>query len=195
LEQDIVPTFYARGTDGVPREWLRRTKRAISTIVPVFNTNRMVQQYVEVCYWPSAERHQRLSAENQRRAVELAAWRRRLGQNWNQIRIEAVEAEGNPDTLRVGADLRVYARVNLGPFTPDDVQVELVHGVLDSLGQIARPQAAPMQTNGRPQGPAWEYAGAIECSASGQYGFVVRVLPQNADLGNPFETGLVTWGG
>jgi starch phosphorylase len=195
LEQDIVPTFYARGGDGVPREWLRRTKRAISTIVPVFNTNRMVQQYVEICYWPSAERYLRLTADDQRRAAELAGWRRRLRQNWSQVRIEGVEAQGNMDSLRVGADLNVNARVNLGTLTPADVQVQLVHGVLDSFGQIARPQAAPMQTNGQPHGPTWDYSGSIECSASGQYGFAVRVLPQNADLGNPFEPGLVTWGG
>ena len=42
--------------------------------------------------------------------------------------------------------------------------------------------------------PAWEYAGEIDCTASGQYGFAVRVLPKHADLGNPFEPGLVTWG-
>jgi starch phosphorylase len=195
LEQDIVPTFYDRGADEVPREWLRRMKRAISTIVPVFNTNRMVQQYVEICYWPSAERSIRLTAENLRRAADLSAWRRRLGQNWGQVRVEAVETDDNIDSLRVGADLRVRARVHLGPLTPNDVQVQLIHGVLDSFGQIARPQAAPMQTNGQPHGPAWDYSGAIECSASGQYGFVVRVLPLNADLGNPFEPGLVTWGG
>jgi starch phosphorylase len=195
LEQDIVPTFYARGGDGVPREWLRRMKRAISTIVPVFNTNRMVQQYVEVCYWPSAERYLRLSADGQRRAADLAGWRRKLRQNWGQVRVEGVDAQGNTDSLRVGADLMVDARINLGPLTPADVQVQLVHGVLDSFGQIARPIAVPMRSNGQDHGPVWHYSGSIECAASGQYGFAVRVLPENADLGNPFEPGLVTWGG
>ena len=52
-----MPPFYTRGGDGVPRGWLKRMKRSISTNVPVFNTNRMVQEYVEMCYWPSAERH------------------------------------------------------------------------------------------------------------------------------------------
>jgi starch phosphorylase len=195
LEQEIVPTFYTRGTDGVPRDWLRRMKRTISTNVPFFNTNRMVQQYVEICYWPSAQRFLGLAADGLKRAGELATWRRRLGQSWGQVKVENVEADGNPDALRVGSELRVRARVNLGPLAPSDVQVQLVHGVLDSLGQIARPQAALMASNGKPQGPAWEYAGAIDCTSSGQYGYAVRVLPKHADLGNPFEPGLVTWGG
>src|SRR6185369_5086361 len=98
-------------SDGVPREWLKRMKRSISTNVPVFNTNRMVQQYVEVCYWPSAERHLRLTADGQRRAAELAAWRQRLGQGWSQVRVESVEAHGATDALRVGSELRVKARI------------------------------------------------------------------------------------
>ncbi|HEY1376160.1 MAG TPA: alpha-glucan family phosphorylase [Gemmataceae bacterium] len=194
LEDELVPTFYSRGSDGVPREWLKRMKRSISTNVPFFNTNRMVQQYVEVCYWPSAQRHRRLAADGLRRAADLAGWRRRLAREWGQVRVEAVEAQGNTDSLRVGSELRVKARVNLGPLTPDDVQVQLVHGVLDSFGEIARPHAAAMSANGTPHGPTWEFAGAIDCTASGQYGFAVRVLPKNEDLGNPFEPGLVTWG-
>jgi starch phosphorylase len=195
LEQEIVPMFYTRGGDGVPREWLRRVKRTISTNVPFFNTNRMVQQYVEVCYWPSAQRYLRLAADDLRRAGELAAWRRILQQAWGQVRVEAAEPEGSTDTMRVGSELKVRARVSLGPLSTDDVQVQLVHGVLDSFGEIAHPHSVPMMPNGAPHGAKYEFTGAIDCTASGQYGFAVRVLPQHPDLPHPFEPGLVCWGG
>ena len=64
LEEELVPTYYTRGSDGVPREWVKRMKRSINTNVPLFNTNRMVQEYVEVGYWPSAGRHLRLTADH-----------------------------------------------------------------------------------------------------------------------------------
>ena len=51
-----MPLFYTRGADGLPRGWLRRMKRSIMTLVPVFNTNRMVQEYTERCYLPSHRR-------------------------------------------------------------------------------------------------------------------------------------------
>ena len=73
----------------------------------------------------------------------------------------------------------------------------LLRQILDApllSGEIARPHALAMSANGSPQGASWEYAGAISCKASGQYGFAVRVLPKHTDLGNPFEPGLVTWG-
>src|SRR5207245_1682710 len=56
LEQEIVPAFYTRSSDGLPRQWLRLMKASISGCCPFFNTNRMVQEYMEKCYGPSAQR-------------------------------------------------------------------------------------------------------------------------------------------
>src|SRR5207245_2104951 len=88
LEQEIVPLFYTRSSDGLPRGWLRVMKQSMGTVCPVFNTNRMVQEYIEKCYWPSARRYGLLAANHLRKADELSQWRRRLGQGWQQIRVE-----------------------------------------------------------------------------------------------------------
>jgi len=50
LEQQVVPLYYARDASGLPREWLRRMKRAIATCLPLFNTNRMVADYTRDVY-------------------------------------------------------------------------------------------------------------------------------------------------
>src|SRR6202035_2276041 len=68
LEQEIVPLFYNRSTDGLPRGWINMMKRAMSTVCPVFNTNRMVQEYVEKCYWPSYQRFIRLEGDKLKKA-------------------------------------------------------------------------------------------------------------------------------
>jgi starch phosphorylase len=85
--------------------------------------------------------------------------------------------------------------VFLGGLSPEDVEVQLFHGVVDSFGDIPNPRTVPMSHNGRPEGNgAWPFHGTIPCRSSGQHGFAVRVLPKHADLGNPFEPGLLTWG-
>jgi starch phosphorylase len=193
LEQEITPQFYTRSSDGLPRGWLKVMKQSISTICPFFNTNRMVQEYIEKCYWPSAQRHQSLLSDNMKRAAELAQWRRRLTQGWPQIRVEGVESKGG-DPMHVGAELEVRARINLGSLAPNDVEVQLFHGLVDSFGEISSPRTVPMLQNGDRDGSAWTFHGSIPCRASGQYGFVVRVLPKNPDLSNSFEPGLVCWG-
>ncbi|MCS6852206.1 MAG: glycosyltransferase family 1 protein [Gemmataceae bacterium] len=193
LEQEIVPLFYTRSSDGIPRGWLRVMKRSIGTNCPVFNTNRMVQEYTEKCYRPSAERYNLLAADNLAKARELAAWRRRLVQGWSQVRVEHVDANG-ADPMHVGSELEVTARVNIGPFRPDEVEVQLFHGAVDSFGDIPQPQAIPMSHNGDHEGSTWLYSGRIPCRASGQHGYAVRVLPKHPALANPFEPGLVCWG-
>jgi starch phosphorylase len=52
LEREVVPTFYERDESGLPREWLARVKSSISTLGPVFNAHRMVDDYVTEAYGP-----------------------------------------------------------------------------------------------------------------------------------------------
>lgn len=193
LEQEIVPLYYTRSSDGVPRGWLKLMKRAMSTVCPFFNTNRMVQEYVEKCYWPSAERYNLLAAENLKKAQALSQWRRNVSRGWQQVRVESVEAKG-ADPMHVGAELEIKAKVNLGGFSPNDVEVQLFHGIVDSLGDIPAPRTVTMSHNGAHDGNSWVFSGTIPCRTSGQHGFSVRVLPKHSDLNNPFEPGLITWG-
>ncbi|MDB5311893.1 MAG: alpha-glucan phosphorylase [Gemmataceae bacterium] len=197
IEQDIAPLFYTRGTDNLPRGWVRRMKRSIMTLVPVFNTNRMVKEYTERCYIPSHRRFSRLAADHLKAARELAAWRRRVQNDWGHVKVEAVEAPVG-ETHKVGGVFPVRVRVNLGHFTPDDVEVQLCHGVLDAMGEIAEPRAmallpdSPFSPNGSPR--MVTFSGKVPCFASGQFGFSVRVLPRHVNLPHLFEPGLVTWG-
>lgn len=193
LEQEIVPAFYNRTNDGLPRAWLKHMKRAIASNTAYFNTNRMVQEYMEKCYWPSNERFAQLAGEGLNKAVGLAQWRKRLAHAWPHVCVESVHANG-ADPMRVGAHLDVQARVSLGGLSPDDVEVQLFHGLVDSMGEIPSPGTAPMSHNGHPEGSAWNFHGTIPCRTSGQHGFAVRVLPRHPDLGNPFEPGLICWG-
>jgi starch phosphorylase len=193
LEQEIVPLFYTRSQDGLPRGWLRMMKRSVATLAPVFNTGRMVAEYMTTCYEPSARRFLRLTTDDLRRAASLAAWRRSLARGWPQVRVVGVEANA-ADPMHVGGELQVRARVQLGAIAPDDVEVQLFHGHVDSLGEIPRPQTVRMSPNGQHEGSTWVFTGAIPCRSSGQHGFAVRVLPRHGDLANPFEPGLVCWG-
>ncbi len=188
-----MPLFYTRSSDGLPRGWLKVMKRSMSTVCPVFNTSRMVQEYMEKCYGPAAERYERLTGDHLKLASNLSRYRRGLQSGWPQVRVESVEANGT-DPMQVGGEIEVKARVNLGSLSPDDVEVQLFHGVVDNLGEIPQPATAVDEPQRRPEGNAWLFKGTIPCRSTGQHGYAVRVLPSNGDLANPFEPGLVCWG-
>jgi glycogen phosphorylase len=50
LEEEIVPRFYERDGEDVPSRWVAMMKRSIETLVPLFNSNRMVAEYAERIY-------------------------------------------------------------------------------------------------------------------------------------------------
>ncbi len=54
LEEEVVPLYYARNLDGLPRGWLARMKRSIGTLGWRFSSDRMVMDYVRQCYLPAA---------------------------------------------------------------------------------------------------------------------------------------------
>ncbi|MGQ9627891.1 MAG: alpha-glucan family phosphorylase [Anaerolineae bacterium] len=192
LEKEVVPLFYKRGADGLPRGWIERMKLAVRAIAPTFNTNRMVHEYAERLYLPSAERYWYLAEDNMAKARALAAWKDKLRKHWGEIKVESVESHPTGD-LQVGDRLEVRVVVNLGALSPEDVTVEIYHGSLDVKGEIDKGRTIPMgYVEGRGEG-RYLFAGAIACRTSGLQGYALRILPCHKDLVNPYEPGLIFW--
>jgi alpha-glucan phosphorylase-like protein len=53
LEREVVPEFFDAGSDGLPRRWITRALRSAATVPGVFNTHRMVAEYLEKSYLPA----------------------------------------------------------------------------------------------------------------------------------------------
>jgi starch phosphorylase len=193
LEQEVVPTFYDRGADGLPRRWIAHMKASIQALCRFFNTHRMVGEYTERFYLPAAVHYQVIAADGMARAKALAAWKASVRKSWPQVRVEAVEA-GAVKQVAVGGEFSVQARVHLNPLTPDDVTVELYVGQVDAAGEIVDADVTPMQPVGPEEEGGYLYqADAITCHRSGLHGYTVRVLPHHPDLANPFLPGLIAW--
>ena len=56
IEQQLVPTFYDRDANGIPRRWLQIVKQSIRTVLPRFGARRMVKEYVRTMYLPAVGR-------------------------------------------------------------------------------------------------------------------------------------------
>jgi starch phosphorylase len=196
LEKEIIPLFYERSRDGLPRGWTAKMKAAMRDHAGLFNTNRMVRDYTELCYEPSATRSDRLMQNDLERAKALAAWKARVREQWSQIRIERVWSDwAEGQELKVGDQLQVQAQVQLGQLKPTDVAVELYYGPLDAEGLIVQGQVLPTLIAQSKGSGTYIFAGAITCQTSGRHGYALRIVPKHDDLETPFEMNLVLWGG
>jgi starch phosphorylase len=193
LERDVVPTFYDRGADGLPRRWIAHMKASIGNLCYFFNTHRMVGEYTDRFYVPAAARYRQLTADGIAQAKALAAWKIRIQEGWSQACVEAVETEPFTE-LQVGDEVRVQTRVHLGVLTPDDVAVQLYLGRVDASGEIVEAEATPMQfVKPEGEGSYLFEASAVSCRMSGRHGYTVRVLPHHPDLITPFLPGFIVW--
>jgi starch phosphorylase len=54
LEQEVIPLFYDRDSDGLPRGWIRMMMNSIGSLAWRFSAHRMVMDYARMCYVPAA---------------------------------------------------------------------------------------------------------------------------------------------
>jgi len=191
LERDIIPLYYDRGPDRLPRKWIEHMKASIATICPFVNTHRMVKDYTQV-YLKAHEQYRTLELDNAARAKALAIWVARLHQEWPHVRIDAVE-RGPKGTLAVGTKIQVRTRVQLGSLLPQDVAVELYMGRLNPAGDFFHAVLTPMEPVEKDNRGSFSFEAATTCPESGMYGFTVRIRPHNLDLNVPFLPGLICW--
>jgi len=191
LEQEVVPLFYHRGADGLPRGWIERIKASMIAHCPVFNTNRMVEQYTR-CFYLSAHIRS-LFVDNQvlSGARALAKWRQRMEEAWPVVSIEQVNTvEGEKP---VGDRMPVRAIVRLGGLNPEEVVVEVVHGDVDGGGNLQTTESVALEPDERRDGVV-VFQGAVPCNHTGLRGLAVRVRPApRLNVENPFEANLLTW--
>ncbi|MBN1313373.1 MAG: alpha-glucan family phosphorylase [Anaerolineae bacterium] len=197
LEKDLIPTFYDRGSDGLPRSWVKRMKAALSELCPVYSMNRVVQEYTRSYYRPALEQAARLAENGHEQGRAFAQWQLRLQNEWDTLQIGDVTCEFNQGEVHAGETLRVSAGVHLGHISPDSVSVQLYEGVLDADGRIS--QAAiyamqPLANEDGQQDPGW-YRYGIEyiSEATGRHGYTVRIVPNYPELKHPLRLRLITW--
>lgn len=205
LENEVIPLFYTRSVDNLPRAWIRRVKNSIKWIAPQFNTHRMVAEYTQRFYNPAAAKSRYLTEQACARAKAFSSWKSDFRKAWPEIAVKDVVMEvsnGNGNEkldqkqpqLKIGSKLLIKALVKLGRVSPNDVSVELYHGPVDNGENIQNGSVVRMdyeKATGQ-DGEHW-FVGSMPCRTTGQHGVAVRVLPRHADLANPYEMGLILW--
>jgi len=144
LENDVVPLFYDRQADSLPRGWIARMKKSLRMLCPAFSTNRMLWEYSERYYLPAARYYTQMTENGMERARQVVQWKRFLQEHWGEVNIQRVEAVRN-SAHRVGEGYELTAEVHLGAIDPKDVSVEAYYGPLNAERQITEPAAIPMR--------------------------------------------------
>jgi len=183
LENKIIPEFYDRDFEGLPRAWLGRIRESMGKLTADFGGARMMRDYVGV-YMPLAKSvHERLE-DGCTMAKKLNQWSRKLHSRWPSLHI------GQPMVNQGDAARQIVVPVYLGEVSPASVRVELFADAAINMASevlmLHQEQAIAGSTNG------YIYAGAITTSRPIE-DFTVRVVPYHPNAILPAELPLISW--
>jgi starch phosphorylase len=194
LEREVIPAFYARTRDGTPRDWIRMMKASMRRLCPIFNTHRMLEDYVDGFYVPAAVLHQKMQRERNQTAESFAEWKQKVQRHWKEVRIQEVKLEEGRAEIPVGKAMPIQARIGLGQLEPADVSVDLYYGPMDPDGDLVRALTESMSTDSASGEDGHVYRATVPFKESGKFGFMLRIMPKHPLLVHSADMGLVVWG-
>jgi starch phosphorylase len=190
VEKEVAPRFYDVDHDGVPARWIEMVRHTLKSLGPKVLATRMVRDYVRQLYTPAAVTGRALNSDY-KGAAELASWKQEVRAGWGDVRVEHVESHGVGDNPEVGSALTVRAFVALGSLTPDDVAVEVVHGVINGEDDLIDSSITPLALTDSYDGGRYRFDGEVALKRGGAFGYTVRIVPRHSVLSAVSEMGLV----
>jgi starch phosphorylase len=189
IEHEVLPLYFARDGGGFSKGWVAKAKASMKSIIPRFNSRRMVMDYVTRLYCPAREQHRRLAADDAAGARELAEWKARVRARWGGVGIAL--ASEPPAAVHHDQAVPLRVRVSLNGLQASDVVVEcLVDPSPESASaKQQRVQLEPLDGNGDEQ----IFAADFHALNAGLQQMRMRVYPYNPLLSHRFELGLMIW--
>ncbi|MCP4583814.1 MAG: glycosyltransferase family 1 protein [candidate division Zixibacteria bacterium] len=191
LESDIIPLFYDRGNDDLPRHWISKMKSSMIKLGPQFNTNRMVMDYTNDFYMKAYENWKKLSSDNFSKTKELDKWKQHIRNHWDEIEIKSTSEDKS--TAEVGVAIKISAEIHLGALAHDDVIVQIYSGTLDTDQNITQAEINDMKYSETLDNGIYKFEGYIPCDESGLFGYSIRIMPHHLDMPDQFGLENMRW--
>jgi len=184
LENRIIPEFYSRDAEGLPRSWLQRIRQSMSVLTPAFASSRMMLEYFEKAYLPLAAGLRLRLADDCNLAKVLYRWSESLCSGWPSLHI------GQPTVLCGDGSFRISVPVFLGEIQPEFVRVELfaneIGGSPAEVITLYQEQAIPGSAHG------YIYAGEVAGARPAEE-YTLRIVPWHDAVRIPTELPLISW--
>jgi starch phosphorylase len=191
IEEEIVPTYYNRGADGIPHAWVAFMKEAIRTCAPAFSMRRMVKEYTRRFYVPEIQQSVEIEKNNYAEARTLATWKDKIKQAWPELHLYVEGQREGQLSLGQGIDVRAW--VHTDKLQPEELTVELVYGEATNE-HIVIQHVLPMEYVKHELDGSYSYQLHLQPPTSGSIAFGVRVLPNHPAPAGKHEIGLIRWG-
>ena len=184
LEREVIPEFYSRDEQGIPRAWVALMRESMARLTPRFSTNRAVREYTEQHYLPAASAYRERAADKGAVGAHVVDWQHALEQKWAALRFGEVKVDTD------GEQHVFEAQVYLDELDPELVRVELYANGTDG----APPERVEMKRVRQLVGATNGFAYRAEVpSARPATDYTARLLPNRDGVAIPLEHARILW--
>lgn len=193
LEQEILPLYYARNKKGYSEGWVKTIKNSIAQIAPHYTMKRQLDDYYSKFYNKLGKRFHELSANDNAKAKEIAAWKEQVVEKWDSIEVVSCEEseEAVRGTLESGKEYTItYVIDEKG--LDDAIGIEMVTTSVDQDGKEHIYSVEPFNVVKR-EGNLFTFQAKCMLENAGSFKVAFRMFPKNSDLPHRQDFCYVRW--
>ncbi|WP_288147971.1 glycosyltransferase family 1 protein, partial [Bacteroides acidifaciens] len=193
LETEIMPLYYARNKKGYSEGWIKVVKNSIAQIAPHYTMKRQLDDYYSKFYCKQAKRFAALSANDNAKAKEIAAWKEEVVAKWDAIEIvscDKVEELKNGD-IESGKEYTITYVIDEKGLN-DAVGLELVTTYTTADGKQHIYSVEPFDVI-KKEGDLYTFQVKHSLSNAGSFKVAYRMFPKNSELPHRQDFCYVRW--
>ena len=193
LETEILPLYYARNKKGYSEGWIKSVKNSIAQIAPHYTMKRQLDDYYSKFYCKEAKRFKELSANDNAKAKEIAAWKEEVVAKWDSIEIVSKEREADiaQGDIESGKEYTITVVVDEKGLN-DAVGLELVTTYTTPEGKQHVYWVEPFSVI-KKEGDLYTFQAKHSLSNAGSFKVAYRMFPKNQDLPHRQDFCYVRW--
>ena len=184
LEREVIPEFYNRDNEGIPKVWVARMRESMARLAPVYSADRAVREYTEQHYLPAANSYLQRTADNGLMGRQILGWQNALNKNWGKLRFVKVKV----DTLDGQHVFEV--QISLYDFDPKSVRVELYAEGIMGGNAVCQDMKRIRQLPG--SSGDYVFTAAVPASRSAD-DYTARLMPFYQGVEIPLENTHILW--
>lgn len=193
LETEILPLYYDKNEAGYSEEWIKYIKNSISQIAPHYTMKRQLDDYYDRFYNKLAKRFHVLSADNYKKAKEIAAWKEEVAEKWDSIEVVSFEKSEEliQASIQSGKDYTITYVIDEKGLN-DAIGIELVTIFTDADGKEHVYSVEPFEVV-KKEGTLYTFQATHSLSNAGSFKVAYRMYPKNPDLPHRQDFCYVRW--
>ena len=193
IEDEIVPLYYDKSSSEYSTEWLQYIRKNLMHIAPKFTMKRMLDEYYDKFYNKLSIRSKYLKNDDYKVSKSLAAWKRKILRNWNEIEVISMNLhDSTARPLLLGEAFTANIKLKIGELDPNDIAIDLLFGQKENDIVKTLILKTELKLKSADENTA-DYECVISNPQSGVFDYSFRMRPNHPDLPHLQDFNLVRW--